>query len=102
MNNVDCFNDMFESIPDYKKIVVLMFLNKNDVNLLYESGFSKGDIHYLYKKFKNISLELNEEYLDYIENEKESKIESFWKSKWKLTSLLFSKISDMHEVLFCC
>ena len=47
MNNVKLFNDKFESIPDYRKIVLIMFLTKNDVNLLYECGFLKGDIHYL-------------------------------------------------------
>ena len=30
---------MFESIPDYRKIVLLVFLIKNDVNFLYECGF---------------------------------------------------------------
>ena len=54
-----------------------MFLIKNDVNLLYECGFLKGDIHYLYKKFKNILLELNEEYLDHIKNQEESILEKF-------------------------
>ena len=34
MNNVNYFKDLFESIPDYKKIVLLMFLIKKDVNLL--------------------------------------------------------------------
>ena len=52
MNNVTFFTDLFESIPDYKKIVLLMFLIKNDVNLSYECGFLKGDIIYLYKEFK--------------------------------------------------
>ena len=36
MNNVNYFADLFESIPDYKKIVLLMFSIKNDVNFLYE------------------------------------------------------------------
>ena len=75
MNSVNYFEDLFESIPDYGKIVLLMFLIKNDVNLLYECGFLKGNIHYLYKKFKNNLLELNEEYLDHIKNEEESIIE---------------------------
>ena len=75
MNSANYFEDLFESIPDYKKIVLLMFLIKNDVNLLYECGFLKGEIHYLYKKFKNILLELNDEYLDHIKNEKESILE---------------------------
>ena len=77
MNNVNYFTDLFESIPDYKKLVLLMFLIKNDVNLLYECGFLKGDIHYLYKEFKNILHELNEQYLDNNKNEEESVIEKF-------------------------
>ena len=32
MDNVSDFKDLFESIPDYKKIVFLMFLIKNDDN----------------------------------------------------------------------
>ena len=75
MNNLNYFTDLFESIPYYKKIVLLMFLIKNDVSLLYECGFLKGDIHYLYKEFKKILLELNEEYLDHFKNEEESVIE---------------------------
>ena len=51
MNNVNYFTDLFESIPDYKKIVYLLFLVKNDVNLLYGCGFLKGDINFLYKNF---------------------------------------------------
>ena len=77
MNSVNYFEDLFESIPDYRKFVLLMFLIKNDVNLLYECGFLKGDIHYLYKNFKNILLELNEEHLDHIKNEEESVLERF-------------------------
>ena len=75
MNNVNYFTDSFESIPDYKKIVLLLFLIKNDVNLLYECCFLKCDNNFLYREFRNILLELNEEYLDYIKNEEESIIE---------------------------
>ena len=75
MNNVNYFEDLFESIPDYKKIVLLMFLIKNYVNFLYECGFLKGDINFLSKEFKNILLELNEDYLDHIKNQEESIIE---------------------------
>ena len=63
MNNVNYFKDLFESIPDYKKIVLLMFLIKNDVNFLYESGLLKGYINFLYKEFQNNLFELNEDYL---------------------------------------
>ena len=47
MDTIICFRDFFESIPDYKKIVLLMFSIENDVNFLYECGFLKGDIIFL-------------------------------------------------------
>ena len=34
MDNVNYFEDLIESIPDCRKIVLLMFLIENDVNLL--------------------------------------------------------------------
>ena len=72
MDNVNYSKDLFESIPDYKKIVLLMFFFKIDVSFLYECGFLKGVNKFLYKEFKNILLELNEDYLDHIKNQKES------------------------------
>ena len=54
-----------------------MFSIKNDVNFLYECGFLKGDINFLSKEFKNILLELNEDYLDHIKNQEESSLEKF-------------------------
>ena len=75
MNNIKYFKDLFESIPDYRKIVLLIFSNKNDVNFLKECGFLKGDINILYKEYKNTLLELNEEYLDHIKNQEEATIE---------------------------
>ena len=47
MNNVNFFTDLFDSIPDYKKIILLLFFIKNDVNFLYECGFLKGDITFI-------------------------------------------------------
>ena len=43
MDNVNYFKDLFESIPDYRKIVLLMFLFQDDKNLLREIGFSERD-----------------------------------------------------------
>ena len=77
MNNVKYFTDLFESIPDYKKIVFIMFLIKNDINFLYECGFLKGDIKFLNEEYKNILLELNEEYLDHFKNQEESILGKF-------------------------
>ena len=56
-NNINYFKDLFESIADYKKIVLLIFLIQNDKNLLKELGFSKNDINLLNLEFKNILLE---------------------------------------------
>ena len=68
---------MFESITDYRKVVLLIFLIIDDKNLLKEIGFSKNDINRLNLEFKNILLEEHESYLDYVKNEEESVIESF-------------------------
>ena len=72
MDHSNHFTDLLESKPDYKKIVLLRFLINNDYNLLYERGFLKGDINILYKEYKNISLELKEDYIDHIKNQEES------------------------------
>ena len=77
MENVNYFTDLFESIADYKKIILLMFVMKNDVSFLYECGFLKGDINFLYKEFQNSLLELNEDYLDHNKYQEESIIEKF-------------------------
>ena len=53
------FKDIFESIQDYRKIVLLIFLIQNDKNLSKEIGFSKNDINLLNLEFKNI---LSEEF----------------------------------------
>ena len=50
---------------------------KNNINFLYECGFLKGDINFLYKDFKNILLELNKDYLDHIKNQEEPILEKF-------------------------
>ena len=75
MNNSNYFKDIFKSIPDYRKIVLIIFLIQNDKNLLNEIGFSKADINSLILEFKNILLEEYENYLYYIKNEEESIIE---------------------------
>ena len=77
MNYENYFKDIFESIPDYRKIVLLIILIQNDKNLLKEIGFSERDINLLNLEFKIILLEGYEEYLDYIKNEEESVIEKF-------------------------
>ena len=75
MDNENYFKDIFESIHDYKKIVLLIFLIQNDKNLLKEIGFSLNDINRLSIEFNKIILEEFEEYLSYIRNVEESIIE---------------------------
>ena len=75
MENENYFKDIFESIHDYKKIILLILLIQNDKNLLKEIGFSKNDINRLSTEFKKILLEEFEEYLSYIKNVEESIIE---------------------------
>ena len=75
MDNENYFKDIFESIHDYKKIVLLIFLIQNDKNLIKEIGFGQYDINRLSIEFKNILLEEFEDYLSYIKNEEESIIE---------------------------
>ena len=70
MNNSKYFKELFESKPGYRKVVLLMFLIKNDKDLLIEIGFSERDINRLYFEFKNILMEQHKEYLDYVKNEK--------------------------------
>ena len=76
MYHVNYFKDLFDSIPDNKKIVLLIFLIQNDDDLLKECGFLKSDINRSNKEFRTILMELNEEYLDHIKNEEESVIET--------------------------
>ena len=77
MHNSNYFEDLFESVYDYGKIVLLVILIRNDKNLLKEIGFSKNDIRLLDLEFKNILIEGLEEYLDYVKDPEESAIEKF-------------------------
>ena len=52
MDNINYFKDLFESIPDYQKIVLIMFLIKNDLNFLHECGFLKSDINFYIRNLK--------------------------------------------------
>ena len=51
MNFENCFKDMFDTIPDYRKIAIIMFLIKNDNDLFTEWGFLKDDLIIYVKKF---------------------------------------------------
>ena len=69
------FEDLFESISEYRKIVLLIFLIKDDKNLLKEVGFSKNNVDQLSLEFENLLIEEHENYLDYVKDQEESSIE---------------------------
>ena len=73
------FRDLFESIEDYRNIVLLIFLIQNDENLSREIGFSERDINRLILAFKDILLGQHENYLNYVKNDEESLVERFVK-----------------------
>ena len=75
MDQVTFFEDTFESIPVYRKIVLLIFLIKGDKNLIKENGFSRHDMNQLSPEIKNILIEQHENYLDYVEDEEEYTVE---------------------------
>ena len=62
MNFENYFKDLFESITDYRKKVLIIFLNQNDDAFLKRSGFLKSDINRLNKEFEIILMGQNEEY----------------------------------------
>ena len=68
---------MFESITDYRKIVLLICLIQKDKNFVKEIGFSKNDNNLLNLELKNTLKEGQKEYLDYVKTIEESAIEVF-------------------------
>ena len=77
MNYDTYFKYMFESITDYRKIVLLMFLIKKDNDLLIEIGFSQHDVSHLNKEFKKILMEEYEKHLGYMKDQEEFVLEKF-------------------------
>ena len=75
MNYENYFKDLLESLPDYRKTVLLLHVIQDDDDFLRECGLLKCDITRLNKKIKTILIEQNEEYLHHIKNEEESIIE---------------------------
>ena len=63
-NNINYFIDLFKSIPDKRKIVLLIFLFQKDEVLIREIGFSERDINVSNLEFNNVLNEQHEAYLD--------------------------------------
>ena len=93
MNHVYYFEDLFESISDCRKTLLLLFLIKNDVDSINECGYLKIDFNHVCLEFKKTSTEQNEAYSDFIENEEESIVEMI------LNKQMESYLSTMFEVV---
>ena len=96
MDNSKYFRDIFESIPDYRKIILLKILIKNGSDLLLEIGFSQRDITRLNLEFKNILMEQNEESLDSIKSEEESIIEKILNKQMQIDN---NHLSSLFTIL---
>ena len=59
-------------MPDFKKIVFLLSLYKNDVDLLTDCGYLKDDVDLSCLENKKTMNQQNEDYLGYFKNEEES------------------------------
>ena len=49
--HVNFFKSLLKSIPEQKKFVIIMFLFKNDVDMLYQKDLSKNDTNHLCLEF---------------------------------------------------
>ena len=77
MDYVNYLKDLFGSIPDYKKVVLSIFLIKKDDDILHQIGFSEREITRLNLECKILLTEQDQEYLEYIKNEEQSILEKF-------------------------
>ena len=60
MDKIKYFKDLFESIPENRKIVIILFWLIMIMIFSIECGFLETDFNRLYSKFKNILIEQNE------------------------------------------
>ena len=75
MDDINYFKDLLESIHDYRKIILLCFITKQDFNILKELGMSENFINKLYNQFKKISEKELDNYNSHIKSLEESVIE---------------------------
>ena len=80
MDEIEKPKDFFEAIPDYRKIVLIMFLFKNVFDFLTKCAYPKIDNICISSEIKNISKDQNGKYLKYTKNEEESNIERISKN----------------------
>ena len=75
MEDISYFKDMLESIPNYRKIMLLCFIIKRDDVMLKEFGLSDNFIKKLYNDCKQIMISDMDQYYSHIKNLEQSIIE---------------------------
>ena len=76
MEDINYFKDMLNSIPYYRKIILLCFIIKRDYTMLREFGLSDDFIEKLYNDCKQIMISDMDQYFSHIENLEESILEN--------------------------
>ena len=75
MDDINSFKDMLKSIQQYRKIVLLIFIIKQDNDILKESGMSQTFIEKLKGGCKKILNNESDDYNDHIKTLEESILE---------------------------
>ena len=75
MEDINYFKDMLESIPNYRKIILLCFIIKRDNVILREFGLSDDFLEKLYNDCKQIMISDMDQYFSHIKNLEESIVE---------------------------
>ena len=68
MEDINYFKDMLESIPNYRKIILLCFIIKRDDIMLREFGLSDDFIEKLYNDCKQIMINDMNQNFSHIKN----------------------------------
>ena len=76
MEDKNYFKDMLNSLPYYRKIIILCFIIKRDDVILKEFGFSDDFIEKLYNDCKQIMINDMDQYFSHIKNLEESILEN--------------------------
>ena len=76
MEDINYFKDMLNSVPYYRKIILLCFIIKRDDWMLREFGLSDEFIEKLYNDCKQIMESDMDQHFSHIKNLEESILES--------------------------
>ena len=72
MDNMSYFKAVLHSMPNYRKIVIIMFLIENDVDFLHECGYLKNDFYRLCMEFEETLFDQNWDYLECVKHQEEA------------------------------